>query len=298
MFIDIHVHTRFVPVMPRPDGSTYASPDELEKFYQEVGIEKAVVLPGLSGACSRGGQSIEELVQMAKTRYPWMIPYCNIAPQMVDNSAYTDGMERLVRYYKSIGCKGVGEVCTNLWFDDPLMLNLFAACEEYDMPVTFHISIRPGFSYGIADNEGLLRLELVLKLFRNLTFLGHSQAFWAEIAPIKSEQDRLGYPKGKIDKEGRLPFLMRKYPNLHGDLSAGSGCNALMRDREYAAKFMTEFQDQLYFGTDICSIRNFDFARDYIRFLLEMRDNGEITTEVFEKIARGNARKLFGIEDA
>jgi hypothetical protein len=90
---------------------------------------------------------------------------------------------------------------------------------------------------------------------------------------------------------------MRKYPNLHGDLSAGSGCNALMRDREYAAKFMTEFQDQLYFGTDICSTRNFDFARNYISFLLEMRDNGEITAEVFEKIARGNARKLFGIKD-
>lgn len=296
MFIDIHVHTRFVPVMPRRDGSTYASPDELEKFYQEIGVEKAVILPGVGGACSHGAQSVEELVQMAKTRYPWMIPYGNIDPRMVDNSAYTDGMECLVRHYKSIGCFGVGEVCTNIWFDDPLMLNLLAACEEYDMPFTFHISIRPGHRYGIADDEGLPRLELALKLFRNLKFLGHSQAFWAEMGPITSEQDRLGYPKGKIEKEGRLPVLMRKYPNLQGDLSAGSGCNALMRDREYAAQFMTEFQDRLYFGTDICSPRNFDFARNYTRFLLEMRDNGEITAEVFEKIARGNARKLFGIQ--
>ena len=297
MFIDIHVHTRFIPVMPRPNGSTYASPDALQKFYQEVGIEKAVILPGLSGACSHGGQYIEELVQMSQTRYPWMIPYCNIDPRMVDNNPYADGMQRMVRYYKEIGCKGVGEVCSNIWFDDPLMLNLFAACEEYDMPLTFHISVRPNYSYGIADDEGLPRLELCLRLFRNLKFLGHSQAFWAEIGPVTSPQDRLGYPKGKISPEGRLPLLMRKYPNLCGDISAGSGCNALMRDREYAAAFMTEFQDRLFFGTDICAPANFDFVQNYIRFLMEMRDSGEISAEVFEKIARGNARKLFAITD-
>lgn len=297
MFIDIHVHTRFFPVMPRGDGSTYASPDALQEFYQEVGIEKAVILPGIGGACSHGGQSIEELVQMSRTRYPWMIPFCNIDPRMVDNNPYGDGMERMVRYYKELGCLGIGEVCSNIWFDDPFMLNLFAACEEADLPLTFHVAVKPNYRYGIADDEGLPRLELCLKLFRKLKFLGHSQAFWAEMGANPSLQDRLGYPKGKINSEGRIPTLMRKYPNLLGDLSAGSGCNALMRDREYAARFMTEFQDRLFFGTDICAPANFDFVRNYTRFLIDMRDNGDITPEVFEKIARGNARKLFNLTD-
>ncbi len=295
MFIDIHVHTRFTPVMPRYDGSTYASPDELEEFYKEIGVEKAVILPGLGGACSHGGQSIEELVNKSKTEYPWMIPFCNIDPRMVHNSAYTDGISKMAKYYKDMGCFGIGEVTTNLYFDDPLMLNLMAACEEYELPFTFHISTKVGYGYGIVDDEGLPRLELALKLFRNLTFLGHSQAFWAEMGPIESLQDRLGYPKRKIEKEGRLIQLMRKYPNLCGDLSAGSGFNALSRDREYAAKFLTEFQDRLYFGTDICATKNFDFARDYVKFMISMRDQGEISAAVFEKVARGNAKKLFGL---
>ncbi|MEI8345181.1 MAG: hypothetical protein WCG06_03820, partial [Candidatus Omnitrophota bacterium] len=60
--------------------------------------------------------------------------------------------------------------------------------------------------------------------------------------------DRLlsSYP---ITDEGRVPQLMRKYTNLYGDLSAGSGCNALKRDRKYAVKFLNEFQDRLMFGT-------------------------------------------------
>ncbi|MDY0177286.1 MAG: amidohydrolase family protein [Lentisphaeria bacterium] len=289
MFIDIHVHTRFTPVMPRKDGSNYASPDELEAFYKQAGIEKAVILPGSSG---HKGQSMEELVHMSKTKYPWMIPFGNLDPVKVENNAYGEGIEDTVKYLKDIGCKGIGEVTTNIWFDDPFMLNLFAACETHQMPLIFHVSVRPGYSYGIADDQGLPRLELCLKLFKDLKFLGHSQAFWAEMGPITCPQDRLGYPKGKITEEGRLPQLMRKYPNLCGDLSAGSGSNALMRDREYAAKFLTEFQDRLYFGTDICATRNFEFAQNYCNFFIDMRDKGEISAEVFEKVARGNAIKL------
>src|SRR5690554_3700495 len=114
MFIDIHTHTRFTPVMPRPNGSTYATPEQLEEFYKEIKVEKAVVLPGVGPYCSRGAQSMEELVNMSKTRYPWMIPFCNLDPRQVDNNAYGDGMEQIVKYYKELGCKGVGEVTTNL----------------------------------------------------------------------------------------------------------------------------------------------------------------------------------------
>ena len=301
MFIDIHTHTRFYPVMPRSDGSTYATPLQLQEFYREIKVEKAVVLPSASPCCSHGPQSVEELVFMAKNSYPWMIPFCNIDPRMVTNNAYSDGMERIVKYYKELGCKGVGEVCANLWFDDPFMLNLFAACQEYEMPLTFHISPKTNHLYGIADDPGLPRFELCLKIFKKLKFLGHSQAFWSEMGELQSPEDRGGYPKNKIIqengevREGRLPKLFRKYPNLYGDLSAGSGFNALNRDRKYAARFMEEFQDRLLFGIDICAPRNFDFARDYVKFLVEMRDKQEISEQAFEKIARENAVRLLNL---
>jgi hypothetical protein len=68
---------------------------------------------------------------------------------------------------------------------------------------------------------------------------------------------------------------MRKYPNLYGDLSAGSGCNALARDPEYAIKFMTEFQDRLMFGLDICSPPA--GVPNLVKFLIEMKDSHKIS---------------------
>ena len=123
------------------------------------------------------------------------------------------------------------------------------------MPVIFHIG-NPGIGYGLADELGLPRLEKVLGMFPNLAFLGHSQKFWAEISSDCSLEKRVGYPKGKIMPGGRIVELMRKYQNLHGDLSAGSGHNAITRDPEFGYKFIEEFQDRLYYGTDISDPKN------------------------------------------
>jgi predicted TIM-barrel fold metal-dependent hydrolase len=102
---------------------------------------------------------------------------------------------------------------------------------------------------------------------------------------------RFGYPKGPV-KEGRIAQLMRKYPNLYGDLSAGSGCNALARDRAYAAKFLTEFQDRLMFAMDICAPAHRSGLPELLK---DMRDKGEISQTVFNKVAHGNARRILGI---
>jgi hypothetical protein len=82
---------------------------------------------------------------------------------------------------------------------------------------------------------------------------------------------------------------LRKYPNLYGDLSAGSGCNALKRDSKYAAHFFEEFQDRLLFGTDICAPST---STPLVDFLLQMRNEQKISETVFQKIARQNAIKI------
>ena len=64
------------------------------------------------------------------------------------------------------------------------------------------------------------------------------------------------------------------------------------RDRSYAAKFMTEFQDRILFGTDICHING---DAPLAGLLKEMLEKGEISQTVFQKIARENAQKLCNI---
>ena len=68
--------------------------------------------------------------------------------------------------------------------------------------------------------------------------------------------------------------------------------NAFARDEEYGPKFMTEFQDRLFFGTDLCSL---GMSVPLPELMIRWRDEGKITSEVFEKIARGNAKRLLGI---
>jgi len=90
-----------------------------------------------------------------------------------------------------------------------------------------------------------------------------------------------------------VPWMFRRHPNMHGDLSAGSGFNALKRNPEYAARFLEEFQDRLYFGTDICSA---DADLPLAAFLLDLLERGRLSQSAFDKIARGNALRLLGLE--
>ena len=118
-------------------------------------------------------------------------------------------------------------------------------------------------------------------------------AFWAEIAAEVDEQMRGDYPKGSVSNPGRIPELLAKYPNLYGDLSAGSGYNAISRDPDYGYRFLEEFQDRLLFGTDICFL---DQDLPQIRFLREAVNNGKISKQAYDKITHQNAAKILMLE--
>jgi hypothetical protein len=75
-------------------------------------------------------------------------------------------------------------------------------------------------------------------------------------------------------------------------LSDWNPWNALSRDPEYGAKFVTEFQDRLLFGTDICY---FEMPFSMVDLLLDWRDTKTISESVFNKVARENAVKLLGL---
>ena len=289
MFIDIHAHTMKTAGPPRNGKDAYATPECLIKRYDKIGIEKAVLLPVVNPECSYGLQGNEEILEIC-AQYPnRFIPFCNIDPRAMTNSANAP-LDEILSYYKERSCKGIGEVCANLPFLHPLVQNLFKHAEKVGLPLTFHIAAHIGGIYGLQDDPGLPQLEMSLRSFPELLFLAHSQTFWAEMALLETPGDRYGYPNYPIKKEGVVPKLFRCYQNLLGDLSAGSGHNALARDPEYAVKFLNEFQDRLFFGTDICAP---DTETPLVDFLLKLRAEKKVSEEVFQKVARGNALRLF-----
>ena len=66
----------------------------------------------------------------------------------------------------------------------------------------------------------------------------------------------------------------------------------MARDLDFAARFLTEFQDRVMYGTDIC---NPESICPMDKLLIDLRDSGKLAPEAFTKIARGNAIRLLGL---
>lgn len=291
MFIDLHLHTTRMRGALRPNGETYATPDELIAIMDRIGIAKGILLPLVSPECSARYTLAEEMIQIAKEYPTRFVAFCNIDPRVDSNSPKTD-LRRYLDYFISEGCKGLGEVTCNLPFDDPRVENLFGACQASGLSVTIHIAPEQGGYYGLVDAPGLPGLERTLQRFPECKILGHSQPFWAEMSANYGTVGRNGYPQGKVLPGGRLPLLFTRYPNLYGDLSAGSGYNAVSRDPEFGYQFMEQFRERLLFATDICAPSN---DTPLVRFLNEAVEQGNIRRETYEMIAWRNAARLYNL---
>jgi predicted TIM-barrel fold metal-dependent hydrolase len=138
----------------------------------------------------------------------------------------------------------------------------------------------------------LPRLEAALQRFPGLRFLGHSQPFWAEVSTDVTEENRNSYPKGPV-APGRLIELFDRYPNLYGDMSAGSGFNAVSRDPEFGYRFMETHQDRLLFGTDIVYPGQ---ELPLVPYLKSAVHQQKISKETFDKITWQNATRILGLE--
>ena len=287
--IDVHIHSNmWVDLQGNSDVIRSASPKELRETYDKLNIEKGILLPIVSPEFRRYMQSNEEVEFLANKYSDTFFWACCIDPRMGKNNAESD-LTYILNYYKERGAVGVGEVTANLDMDDPLVDNLFYHAEKCGMPVTIHFSHKKYDNYGLVDDVGLPKLERALKKFPNLKILGHAQAFWCEIDDSVTEQSREDYVKGPANG-GAILRLMRKYPNLYCDLSAGSGYNAMTRDEEFSYKFIEEFGDRLLFGTDIFRSGQTSKLSDWLDNAYE---EGRISKENYLNICRGNAIRIF-----
>lgn len=288
--LDLHCHIFDSCDLARPDGSFFLNPEQALEMFADKNIACGVILPEVDYSSSATGavQRVEDVAEIVK-KYPGKFYFfMNLCPHSLYNNPEADYSD-LIEYYLALGAKGVGEMSANRTFYDPLMDNVLFYVNKYKLPLTFHMTRREYGEYGIRDDLQLTGLEMALQKWKDITFLGHSADFWAEIS---GDDFHFDYPKGKVQPGGRVVELMRKYPNLHGDISAGSGLNALKRDKDFAISFLNEFQDRLYYGQDCCSINNQLGHSEYLDGLLE---SGDISQEVYDKICWKNAVKLLDL---
>lgn len=304
MVIDIHAHAF------RHKNHRICTLEDMLYAQEQMGIDMSCILPIVSPEIYEP-QHAMDILDMAKQYPDRIIPWCNLDPRAMANSPHAALEERL-QAYKDLGCKGIGEVMPQMEMKDPKMQNLFRAAEKVGLPLTWDGSDQLTGDFGVYDDPGLPQLELSLQRFPKLIFLGHGPVFWCEIAKLETPGERCvhmdlyghsckmpgtrtpffpiaGQP---IKEEGVVPKLLRRYPNLHLDLSDGTPLANLQRDEEFSQAFIHEFYERMYFGTD-CISRNcqapmLDQLKDWLK-------RGVITQTMYNKITHENAMELMGL---
>jgi predicted TIM-barrel fold metal-dependent hydrolase len=223
--IDIHQHTHY---WGRSD-------DDLVAHQRKMGATLTILLPaGSRGGLAADAYGNDSVVAVAR-RYPKeFVVFANEVPDLPE-------ARPVISKYLKLGAIGIGEQKFHVECDSVPMLKIAELAQEYKVPVIMH------FEYG-TYNMGIERFYKVLERFPKVNFIGHAQTWWANIG--KDQDQSVLYPKGKVTPGGITDRLLSDYPNIYGDLSAGSGLNSLMRDEDHAREFLSRHQDRLLFGTD------------------------------------------------
>ncbi|MCK5675284.1 MAG: amidohydrolase family protein [Spirochaetales bacterium] len=306
MIIDFHTHAVDLRLPDEMDRKPVTLKNLIKRMDEE-GIDKAVLMPvNVSPEICQAplffSHKSDILSQLeAAASYsnrlilfgnldPRMGCYGNLTADQILNPPVTDFSPFLKRF-KELGCVGIGEIVANMPLDDHRVINMFQQCGEWDMPVLFHCTGPGQGVYGLFDDIGLPRLEKLLKSAPDTIIIGHAPGFWSEISGNINPGNKFVYPEGPIETEGSLQRLLRTYPNMYADISANSGLNAISRDREYGIKFLTEFQDRILFGTDVCFA---DKAGEmlHLSYLRNLLKEKLISHEIFTKITCDNALKI------
>jgi uncharacterized protein len=148
------------------------------------------------------------------------------------------------------GAVGFGELKFHVAADGPELQRMYALAAELAVPILVHFQEVDHFPGEGKWSTGFKQLAAMLRKYPKTRFIGHADAFWANVSADYAEQ--AAYPTGPIKPGGITDKLLADFPNLHGDLSANSGNNALSRDAEFTAGFLARHQNKLIFGSD-CS---------------------------------------------
>lgn len=237
--IDIHQHVGY---SGRPD-------DVLLAHQRLMGVTTTILLPagrpatiasthgGVANGLQAQASGNEACYQFARAH---ATAYRYGANEVPDIEGATTEIER----YLKRGAVVIAEQKFGVECDSPEMQKIYALAQEYRVPVLMHWQFK-------MYNYGFERFSRMLEKYPRVNFVGHAQTWWAHIDRSHSDQSVL-YPQGPVTPGGLTDRYLSDYPNMYGDLSAGSGLNALTRDEGFTRDFLTRHQDKLVYGSD-CS---------------------------------------------
>jgi uncharacterized protein len=217
---DMHFHMR-------------ATPEQNVAHLDGCGVSNATLL-------TRG--SVVDRVQEMQTRYPGRFVWFASA-----DITSPDAEKLLTDAVKSGAC-GFGELKFHVEADGPELRRIYALAADLDVPILIHFQEVPHTPTEGVFSTGFQRFAAVLKAYPKTRFIGHADAFWANISAGYANDS--AYPEGPIRPGGITDKLLSDYPNLYGDLSANSGNNALSRDPDFTKDFLIRHRDKLHFGSD------------------------------------------------
>lgn len=156
--------------------------------------------------------------------------------------------EDLLKQAVRNGAIGFGELKFHVEAAGPELRRMYALAADLDVPVLVHFQEVPHTATEGVFSTGFKNFEAVLKAYPKTRFIGHADAFWANVSADYAND--VAYPTGRIKPGGVTDKLLGDYPNLFGDLSANSGNNALSRDPEFTEGFLKRHNAKLIFGSD------------------------------------------------
>jgi len=277
-YVDMHTH-----LGQTWNTTTPLTAEELLRWMDAHQVAQAIVLPLVSPESSSYLLTSEYVLAQTAPFRDRLIPFCCIDPR----TSYSGGLKGLVAMLKrwvDAGARGFGEHKPGVAIDDPRNMQLYAACAELKLPLLFHLDNQRN-----TDKPGLPGLAKALAEHPDCRFIAHGPGWWASISGDATQTDLGGYPRAKVAPGGAIDALMEKYPNIYGDLSAGSGAGAISRDLEFGREFLLRRQDRLMFGTDFLAP-----GQDVPQFELFERKL-ELPEDVQRKVFRDNARRIVGI---
>lgn len=191
---------------------------------------------------------------------------------------------RHIERYLRRGALMIAEQKFGVECDAPAMHRIYRLAKERRVPVLMHWQFQ-------RYNYGFERFHTILAKYPDVTFIGHAQTWWANIDSQHADQSVL-YPKGPVHPGGLTDRYLSDYPNMFGDLSAGSGLNALTRDEAFAREFLERHQDRLLFGSDCSDSAGAGAACQGSQTLATLRRLAPSRT-IERKLLYENAKQLF-----
>lgn len=277
--IDIHQHTNY---HERTD-------EQMIAHQRAMGITTTLLLPagtpvttasthngtsnGLA-AKTGGNESCYKIAQQYPKEYLFGANEVPDLPNAIDE----------IEKYLKLGAKVIGESKFGVELDSPEMQKIYQLAQEYDVPVLLHWQFEK-------YNYGYERFHKMLEKYPKANFIGHAQSWWANVDKEHNDQSVL-YPKGKVTAGGLTDRLLSDYPNMYGDMSAGSGLNSLTRDENHARGFLERHQDKLLYGSDCADVVGKGEECQGAQTIATIRKLSS-TKKIERKLLYKNAKNLF-----